>query len=159
MAGGLVEFAPSFTLGDVMNCLTWGTGLVGAALSARKLADAQRLENYTEIDQMYLSLLSMAIERPYLLEPAGITDPMHRLQYDTYAYAVWNFLETIFDRCRTDPVLRTTWYPVLAFERRRHRAWFEAPVNQPKFRQAFRDFVESEAYLRWCDGLQPRAAA
>jgi len=144
----MIEFSSTITLGDIMNCVVWGTGLFGAALSARKFAENQRIEAYTEIDGMYLQLLAIAIDKPFVLEPSEIVEKRQRLQYGAYAYAMWNFLETIADRCRTDPVLKDTWYPVFAHESGLHRAWFDDPANRLKFRNAFRRFV---AEFAWTD--------
>jgi hypothetical protein len=45
-------------------------------------------------------------------------------QYDAYAFMVWNFLETVHDRCQEEPTLLGTWAPVVAAENELHRGWF-----------------------------------
>jgi hypothetical protein len=58
---------------------------------------------------------------------------------------VWNFVETVYDRCQgwTKRRLRETWYPVIAAENERHRAWFDRPENRRKFKEPFRRFIDA----------------
>ena len=64
---------------------------------------------------------------------------------------VWNFVETIFDRCQgwSKRRLRETWYPIIAAENAVHRQWFELPENRRRFKQSFvalhRDAVPGRA--------------
>ena len=59
---------------------------------------------YAEIDRVYFELLKIGLERPELLAyPTSPTspaspDPAKASQYGAYAFMVWNFVETIFDR-------------------------------------------------------------
>ena len=64
---------------------------------------------YAEIDRVYFELLKIGLERPELLAyptlptlPTlpGAPDPAKADQYGAYAFMVWNFVETIFDRCQ-----------------------------------------------------------
>ena len=97
---------------------------------------------YAELDRVYFELLKIALERPYLLDFAIAPDPTKQREYDAYAFMVWNFLETIVDRCGTNKQLCDTWYPVIAAENALHRKWFDLPANRSKFKQAFINFVE-----------------
>src|SRR5215475_12603094 len=54
---------------------------------------------YAELDRVYFDLLKLALERPYLIEFPKSPDPEKAREYDAYAYMVWNFVETVFDRC------------------------------------------------------------
>lgn len=99
--------------------------LLHAARSFRKSVNNI---NYTELDGMYLELLKMAIERPYLRQPESIYRNPHletnqQREYDIYARMIWNFLETIADRCADDPGLKDTWYPVIRDEGCVHKQW------------------------------------
>jgi len=100
------------------------------------------VSNYSELDKMYFDLLKTAVEKPHLIDPNGARSRDQRREYDTYAFMVWNFLETIYDRCQDAAVLCVTWYPVIDAENCRHRKWFDDPENRPKFKQPFRDFIE-----------------
>ncbi len=104
---------------------------------------------YAEIDRVYFELLKIGLERPELLtypsSPAS-PDPAKASQYGAYAFMVWNFVETIFDRCQgwSKRRLRETWYPIIASENALHRAWFEAPDNRRRFKQRFVRFIEKQ---------------
>jgi hypothetical protein len=58
---------------------------------------------------------------------------------------VWNFLETVFDRCdsTSNRNLRETWYPILATECALHRTWFDLPENRRKFKDRFCRFIDT----------------
>ena len=60
-----------------------------------------------------------------------------------YAFMVWNFLETVFDRCHRHKQLRDTWYPIISAENMLHRKWFDERANRTRFKQAFVAFIES----------------
>jgi hypothetical protein len=101
---------------------------------------------YAEIDRVYFELLKLGLERPYLLDYPQSPEAGRAREYDAYAFMVWNFVETVFDRCqgRGKRRLRETWYPVIEAETLRHRHWFERPGNRAKFKDRFRRFVDSK---------------
>ncbi len=99
---------------------------------------------YAELDRVYFELLKIGLERPYLRASLPPVDPARASEYEAYAFMVWNFLETVVDRCdgTSNPSLRETWYPIVATECALHRAWFDAPENRRKFKERFRRFIE-----------------
>ncbi len=99
---------------------------------------------YAELDRVYFELLKLTLEHPYLLEYPKSPDPGKAREYDAYAFMVWNFVETVFDRCQgwSKRRLRETWYPVIEAENLRHRAWFDVPENRRKFKAHFCEFIE-----------------
>ena len=107
---------------------------------------------YAEIDRVYFELLKIGLERPELLtypmSPTSPTSPDRATasQYGAYAFMVWNFVETIFDRCQgwSKRRLRETWYPIIASENALHRQWFELPENRRRFKQRFVRFIEKQ---------------
>lgn len=101
---------------------------------------------YAELDRVYFELLRIALERPYLLEPAILSDPARQREYDAYAFMVWNFVETVFDRCQGwgKKSLRDTWYPVIEAENALHRQWFDLAANRNKFKTHFCNFIERQ---------------
>ena len=109
---------------------------------------------YAELDRVYFELLKIGLERPYLRAPLPPADPARASEYEAYAFMVWNFLETVVDRCDRVSTLRETWYPVVATECARHRAWFDVPENRPKFKDRFCRFID-ERYPR--KGGAPRS--
>lgn len=99
--------------------------LLQAARSFRKSVNNL---TYTELDNLYLELLKMAIDKPYLRQPDSIYRNPHvktnqEREYDIYARMIWNFLETIADRCEEDQKLRDTWHPVIQDEGSVHKQW------------------------------------
>ena len=101
---------------------------------------------YAELDRVYFELLKIGLERPELLSFPASPDPAKAGQYGAYAFMVWNFLETIFDRCQgwSKRRLRETWFPIIAAENALHRAWFELPENRRRFKQRFVRFIEAQ---------------
>lgn len=102
--------------------------------------------HYTELDSMYFDLLKSALEKPHLLNPIVIRSDEQKIEYDIYAFMVWNFLEAIYDRCEHNTDLCCTWYPVIYVENLRHREWFDHPDNRPKFKDAFREFIQNDRF-------------
>jgi hypothetical protein len=100
---------------------------------------------YAELDRVYFELLKIGLERPDLLSFPTAPDPARAREYDAYAFMVWNFVETIFDRCqgRSRRRLRETWYPIIAAENALHRAWFDHPGNRSKFKERFGHFIDA----------------
>jgi hypothetical protein len=115
----------------------------------RTLRDAY----YAELDRVYFELLKIGLERPELLtypnSPAA-PNSAKADQYGAYAFMVWNFLETIYDRCQgwSKRRLRETWFPIIAAENDLHRAWFELPENRRRFKQRFVQFIETKYPVR-----------
>lgn len=79
----------------------------------RSLVDAR----YDALDRLYFDLLKEKRERAYAPDAASLSDP--------YPLMVWNFIETIIDKCREDRsgILARTWSPIMATEARNHGAW------------------------------------
>ena len=101
---------------------------------------------YAEIDRVYFELLKIGLERPELLTYPASPDPAKASQYGAYAFMVWNFVETIFDRSQgwSNRRLRETWYPIIASENALHREWFDLPDNRRRFKQRFVRFIEKQ---------------
>lgn len=105
---------------------------------------------YLELDRVYFDLLKIALEHPYLLNFPTSPDPSKQGEYDAYAFMVWNFVETVFDRCQGpgNKRLRETWYPVIDAENALHRQWFDLPANRSKFKPEFGRFIEHRYPLK-----------
>jgi hypothetical protein len=124
--------------------------ILGLIYSLRNFNKTLRDNYYGELDKMYFDLLQIVVERPHLLMFAKSAasekqraDETARYEYHAYAFMVWNFLETIFDRCLGNDQLMDTWKGVLKAESSLHREWFADPNNKWQFKQPFIDFVES----------------
>jgi hypothetical protein len=68
-------------------------------------------------------------------------------------------VETVFDRCQgwgsSKRRLRETWYPVIAAETDRHRAWFNLPQNRRKFKEPFCRFIDARYPMRTAVAASP----
>src|SRR5580704_4193651 len=66
---------------------------------------------YAELDRVYFDLLKIGLEHPDLLSFPTAPDPAKAREYDVYAFMVWNFVETVFDRSQgtSRRRLRETW--------------------------------------------------
>lgn len=148
-----------------------------------KIAKVQAAAFYSELDRFYADLLKIAIEHPHLRTPARLQrdvealhadyDPYPDLpvatseqraekdrrvaQYDAYAFLVWNFLETIHDRCQEYPEqLLETWATIVAAENRVHRGWFLQQMRKEAVRAAEAEAagVEHEPSDKFCKPFQ-----
>jgi hypothetical protein len=103
-----------------------------------------RSTHYVALDQAYADILKLAIAHPHLRQPDGVKTAEQRQQYDSYALMVFNLLETIYDHCRDDPLLRETWKPIVTAESHLHRSWFEETENHRFHKLAFRHAIQRD---------------
>lgn len=122
----------------------------------QSMAETSRSVHYSELDSMYLQILTMAVNEPHLRRPKELdsVEIVQAEQYETYAFIVWNFIETIHDRCEKGSELRATWAPAIDAEHGLHREWFvreSTPYDElkaPKFCLPFCDFIWRSFWLR-----------
>ena len=116
---------------------------------------------YAELDRVYFDLLKIGLEDPDLLDFPVTHDPRKAREYDAYAFMVWNFIETIFDRCQgwSKRRLRETWYPIIAAENARHRDWFNLRHNRQRFKGRFCRFIDEHYPMPPSAGPSPAAGA
>jgi hypothetical protein len=100
---------------------------------------------YAELDRVYFDLLKIGLEHPDLLSFPTAPDPAKAREYDVYAFMVWNFVETVFDRSQgmSRRHIRETWFPIIAAENALHRGWFDQPENRRKFKERFCRFIDA----------------
>lgn len=88
-----------------------GIALIISIYAFKRTLDYQA---YRELDSNYMETLKLGLEDPDLRN-SDITNNYSKLEankklkYEIYAYLVWNFCETIYDRKKIDK----TWLPVL----------------------------------------------
>ncbi len=107
-----------------------------------------QVSHYTELDTMYFNLLKAVVDKPHLNNPKAIRTEEQEIEYDSYAFMVWNFLEAIYDRCECHAHLCSTWYPVIDTEHQKHRMWFAHPDNKNKFKDAFHEFIRNNGFTK-----------
>lgn len=149
---GLLEIERAIHVGDLLSTVTIVCATIGGLISLRRFrrtlkegAMVLQSAHYSELDRSYAEILRVGLESPHLRTPAKIPtdaeacqtdylpyadgDDVKRAQYDTYAYMVWNFIETIHDRCADNARLKSTWTPVIRVEDSIHRGWFLAQMR------------------------------
>ena len=100
-----------------------------------------QIQHYDDIDSMYQALLSHLIDKPYLADPVLCTSDDKKLQYNVYAFMVWNFVETVFDRTNGDHFLFQTWIPAIKHEKVKHGGWLQIEENKVRFKKSFLDRI------------------
>jgi hypothetical protein len=107
-------------------------------------------EHYGEIDKIYFDLLHILVGRPHLrsgeaAHAANATD-----EYDAFAFMMWNFIETIYDRCDGRIDLERTWQPIVEVEGVNHLDWLVQPQNIVKFKSKFIGFLAEGGFHKHC---------
>jgi len=120
-------------------------GVIALISTIKGLRRSLKTSQYISLDNMYLTLLQLTLERPHLNSPQTLTK-IRRPEYESYAYMLWNFLETIFDHCEKDKGLRETWYPTIRAESELHGDWLKVTANRRKFKESFLRFIEGKCY-------------
>lgn len=134
---------------ELKDWLSLGLGLLSIVISIIALSKSLRVQArmrtitlYSDIDRLYFSLLSLAIDHPTFVDPAYTDDYQNsfqgeeRTRYELYAFNAWNICETIVDR-EDDPLTFKSWEPVLALESTLHQKWFDTGSNQNRFKGEF----------------------
>ena len=100
---------------------------------------------YQEVDQIYMEVLKMGIEYPSFVDLSKTKNyEKHfygdeKIKYENYAYIVWNFCETLYDREMID----TTWEGALRLENNLHSDWFKKN-NEKLFKQPFIKYIQEK---------------
>lgn len=103
----------------------------------------ERDKFYAQLDATYLKILHMVVANPRLLDFDRVRSREEEIQYDAFAFIMWNFIESIHDFCLDDPTLNETWHCILVCESRIHSAWFARAENRQKFKQKFCDYIDA----------------
>jgi hypothetical protein len=135
--------------------------------SSRQSLKQERDRFYAQLDNTYLQIQRLIIEHPHFAEPENLPSRenatadqrIQLVQYDAFAFATWNFIESIHDF--TQPrdgtqderesieMLKETWTCILKYEGARHAAWFRDPKNQRKFKEPFWCHI-NHRLDKWC---------
>lgn len=149
-------------IGVVAGVVSFLVAAIAILVSLHSLRRQLRAAHYTEIDRLYFDLTALKITVAGLhgkcLKEGDLEDP----QYDAYSLMLWNFIESVFDRCCDEQgrfgrvpgrlarsALMQTWMPVIRADGARHLAWFRASC-ETRFKPEFR---------RWVEELFPPAVA
>lgn len=116
--------------------------------------ESSRLMHYGELDTIYFELLKIAIDRPYLRDPGDTRRKENKIEYDTYAYMTWNFIEAVHDRLGDQPMkdnssstrhdLWETWGKAIDLEKSLHTEWWAEKRNRDKFKHKLSELYQAE---------------
>ena len=132
---------------DIWTFVSIVIAFISLVISIIVSVSSQKRDAYVTLDGQYKDLLNIGIKSPSLRNPI-ITCNYKKLlkddknlyyQYLSYAYMIWNFLETIYDFASKNADLSKTWAPVLHQENKLHYRWFLD--NKHLFKKKFQDFV------------------
>jgi hypothetical protein len=125
---------------------------IGIPIAIKEAGREQRDTFYATLDQTYFEIQKLVIKNPHLSETdCTAKTPDQIIQYDAFAFIVWNFIESIHDYSKEEKALAETWGCILEYEARRHCAWFNRPENRPKFKKSFIDYIERNDLCKHAD--------
>jgi hypothetical protein len=142
--GRLLQILDRPGVDTLIDLLAVGVAIFTIWNASRSLRRQLRNINYTEIDRLYFDLLSLKLT----CQPNSGPDKRTRTKTfnDTYSLLLWNFIESIVDRCQVkrhvkgDSELFETWKPIIMFEGANNIDWF--CENRAKFKESFREWVD-----------------
>ena len=129
-------------ISSIMSILATMMAIFALIYSMRTYRKTMQIVHYGEIDKMYFEILKEALAKPHLVRQGIERDVEQATEYNIYAFIVWNFLESIYDRCMLDSELKTTWFPIIEAERSIHLVWIQKSENRAKFKTEFLKFID-----------------
>jgi N-acetylglutamate synthase-like GNAT family acetyltransferase len=113
---------------------------------------ANQKANYLEKDKQYADLLKLSLPDPALrdykeiAERTAAGDKSFIVKYNTYAYLIWNCMETFYDLShrgvfshRKNDFVDETWLPAIREENKLHYNWFKQ--NQRLYKADFQAYI------------------
>jgi hypothetical protein len=119
---------------------------VAILLSIYNFNRSRTVTMYQDLDSLYLELIKLAIANPGFVNPELTGDYKknfvgdQKLQYELYAFMVWNVCETIYDR-RSIKSFFKTWECIIKVENKLHRNWFDTEENHCRFKDEFVNYI------------------
>lgn len=145
-----VSYNNSVSLGDILTALTFLGTIVAGIVSLRRFSETVKNTHYAELDNLYADLLKLTITDPFLNDPGSAEAREKAGAYNSYAFLVLNFLETIVDRVPPGSKLCRTWYPIIRHEFEIHKDWLTVDANRRRFKAGFVTFIESGKWKKYC---------
>jgi hypothetical protein len=137
------EYATFWTaISSIMGVVATTMAVFALLYSMRTYNKTMQVVHYGEIDKMYFEILKEALAKPHVVRQNIVRSEEEEVEYGIYAFIVWNFLESIYDRCMLHESLKTTWFPIIETERATHLAWIQSPQNRIKFKDEFLNFID-----------------
>jgi hypothetical protein len=129
-------------ISSIMGIIATTLAIFALIYSMRTYRKTMQIVHYGEIDKMYFEILKEALAKPHLVQKNSERSAEQEVEYDIYAFIVWNFLESIYDRCMLDHDLQKTWFPIIQAERKIHLPWIQEDENRVKFKAEFLSFID-----------------
>lgn len=147
--------------GIVIGAIAIGVSLFAVFFSHKAAKNRQRSAAYADLDSLYLDVLKIGMQYPDFRakeKTCNYEDELkdRLIEYETYAYLVWNVCETVYDQTEGKGENWKTWKPVIVEENSLHRQWFDDNTkwfdktdkadykNPPKFKSAFVKRINEE---------------
>lgn len=127
---------------SIMGVIATTMAIFALLYSMRTYRKTMQVVHYGEIDKMYFEILKEALAKPHLVRQGVERDINQQTEYNIYAFIVWNFLESIYDRCMLDTDFKKTWFPIIEAERKTHLEWIKVDENRAKFKEEFLSFID-----------------
>ena len=94
------EYATLWTaISSIMGIIATMMAVFALLYSMRTYNKTMQVVHYGEIDKMYFEILKEALSKPHLVRRNIVRSEEEEVEYGIYAFIVWNFLESIYDRC------------------------------------------------------------
>ena len=129
-------------ISSIMGVIATTLAIFALIYSMRTYRKTMQIVHYGEIDKMYFEILKEALAKPHLVQNNIERSTEQEVEYDIYAFIIWNFLESIYDRCMLDHDLQKIWFPIIEAERKIHLSWIQESENRAKFKAEFLSFIE-----------------
>lgn len=132
-------------IGTILQAIGTIVLAVGVPWSIRVAGREERFSFYATLDRTYFEIQKLIVEFPHLAQtdPAG-KSPEQVVQYNAFAFNMWNFLEAIEDYSGGNAFLSETWGCIVAYEANLHAEWFRKPENCKKFKPAFCNCIKEK---------------
>ncbi|MDE3147884.1 MAG: hypothetical protein KGL37_00310 [Acidobacteriota bacterium] len=150
---GFIDFVADLNanivaLANVMIAIGTVVLALGIPYAIKSASREERDTFYATLDLTYFEIQKLIIEHPHLSEPdPARKTPEQLIQYDAFAFIVWNFIEAIYDYSKQEKLLAVTWECILRYEAGVHGAWFRKAENRKKFKPEFIEHIEHGCLL------------
>lgn len=84
-------------ISSIMGVIATTLAIFALLYSMRTYRKTMQVMHYGELDKMYFEILKEALNKPFLLQQNRERSVDEETQYNTYAFIVWNFLESIYE--------------------------------------------------------------
>jgi hypothetical protein len=132
---------------DTDKTLSISLSAFALVLSVYNFNRSRTVTMYQDLDRLYLELLKLGIANPNFVNPELTSDYKknfkgdQKLQYELYAFMVWNICETIYDR-KSIKKFFETWQCIIEVENTLHRNWLETEENHCRFKGEFLSYMK-----------------